>query len=394
MPSPAEVAIVARLPVLLAYGFLAALSFPGLVNLVEGASLALLTMLMSMPIWYETARARNSPFDAVSTRAIAVILGCTGFLILWSMLSIFSATAPIRASRYIATLIAASAIYLMVRSTVSRPRMTLFVDILAAGLAVSSLASLLGFEIGFLRTIIFRGTDRAAGFFKNPNQFGMAISTTVPAVMAMILAERERRWFRLTCLLLMLLGLVASGSKTNFLLSWGTMLAVLCGHAWIAYSGLRRYTMLALSVFGSLAFAGLGIVAISLINPRALGIMLEFFSGDGEVDSLVTRSYLRDYSVQQFLIDPIFGQGAGQRIDIFYRDADVSHSHNVLIDYMRNLGAPGIMVMGLMIITVSIVCIMTINRALRSGHRGNERAGAVPWTVPQLSELCSRKHVQ
>ena len=111
----------------------------------------------------------------------------------------------------------------------------------------------------------------------------------------------------------------------------------------------------------------IGIAAISFINPRALGIMLEFFSGEGEVDSLLTRSFLWDYSIEQFLADPVMGQGAGQRIDIFYREADVSHSHNVLVDYMRNLGAPGIMVMGTMLAAVSVVCLMTIFRSLRTG---------------------------
>ncbi len=96
-PSPAERAIVARIPVVLAFIFVAALPFPGLVDVVEGASLALVTMLAATPIWYEAARSRNSPFDALSTKAIAVVLACTGFLILWSLLSIFSATAPMRA---------------------------------------------------------------------------------------------------------------------------------------------------------------------------------------------------------------------------------------------------------------------------------------------------------
>ncbi len=359
-------AALVRLPVVLAIVFLVALPVPGLVNVLEGASLALLTMLISMPVWYEAARARASPFDEITSRATAVVLTCAGFLIFWSLLSTFGATAPERASRYIATLIAAFAIYFMVRSTVTRPRTVLFVDVLAAGLAVTSAVSLLGYEIGFLRDIIFRGTDRAAGFFKNPNQFGMAISTTVPAVMALLLGAPERRRFRIACLVLMLLGLVASGSKTNFLLAWGTLLAVLCGHAWIFYSGLRRYLMLALSVLGSVAFAGLGFVVIRQINPRALDIMLAFFSGGGEVDSLLTRSFLWVYSIDQFLADPILGQGAGQRIDIFYRDADVSHSHNVLLDYMRTLGAPGAMVMAVMIGTVSIICLMSILKALRS----------------------------
>lgn len=357
---------IAQLPIALACVFLASLPFPGFADLPAGVSFSLVTMLASLPVWYVAARARNTPFDPASTRAISIILASAGFLIIWALLSTFGADAPLRASRYIATLIAAFAVYFIVRGTVTRERIILYVDILTIGLAVTAIASLLAYNIDVLHQIIFRGTDRAAGFFKNPNQFGMAISTTMPAVMALILAERRRRGLRLMCLLLLLLGLVASGSKTNLLLAWGSILAVLCGYSIISHKGLHRVGMIALYLVGSVMFAGLGIAALTLLNPRALEIMAEFFSGEGKIDSLLTRSFLWGYSFDQFLTDPILGQGAGQKIDIFYREADVSHSHNVLLDYMRTLGAPGLMAVSVMISAVVMVCLLSIGRALRS----------------------------
>ncbi|MDZ4096381.1 MAG: O-antigen ligase family protein [Paracoccaceae bacterium] len=356
----------ARLPVVLASIFIVALPFPGIINLPAGASPALVTMLVSIPFWYEAARARNTPFDQIATRAISVILTSAGFLIIWSLLSTFGADAPLRASRHISTLIAAFAIYFLVRGTVTRAHLVFYVDVLATLLAATAAVSLLAFEINGLHEIIFRGTDRAAGFFKNPNQFGMAISTTVPAVMALFLAERQRRPLRALCLLMLLLGLVASGSKTNLLLAWASILAVLFGYSFITHSGARRMGMLMAYLFGSVVFAGLGIIALTLLNPRALGIMSEFFSGEGKIDSLMTRSFLWTYSLDQFLADPILGQGAGQRIDIFYREADVAHSHNVLLDYMRTLGAPGLLGVSIMIGAVMVVCLMSIGKALRS----------------------------
>jgi O-Antigen ligase len=367
-PQPTETLFFAQLPVILGLVFVCALPIPGLISLPEGASLALVTMLVSLPIWYWAAHARVTPFDLTATRAIAVVLACAGFLIFWSLLSIFGAVAPMRASRYLATLIAAFALYFLVRGTVTRLQIAHYVDALAVGLAATAAVSLLAYEVGGLHEIIFRGTDRAAGFFKNPNQFGMAISTTIPAVLALILSEERRRPLRAVCLILMLLGLVASGSKTNFLLAWASILAVVSCYSWIYNTGSRRVGMMVLSVAGNLVFAGLGIAALTLLNPRALAIMMEFFGGDGEVDSLLTRSYLWTYSVDQFLIDPVFGQGAGQRLDIFYREADVSHSHNVLLDYMRTLGAPGLIAVSVMIGTVVIVCLQTSVRALQSAR--------------------------
>ncbi|MEO8243760.1 MAG: O-antigen ligase family protein [bacterium] len=366
MPDPAETVLSTGMPFVLAVVFISALPFPGLFSVLEGASLALVTMLVSMLVWYAAARARNSPFDPTASLAIRVVMVCAGFLIVWSLLSTFGAAAPLRASRYIATLVAAFAIYFLVRSTVTRSRLTLYVDILAVGLAVTAAISLLAYEVHSLHSIIFKGTDRAAGFFKNPNQYGMAISTTMPAVMALLLAERQRRLLRLVCLVLMFLGLVASGSKTNFLLAWASVFGMVLSHSWIFNTGTRRVGMLVLSLAGSVILAGLGVVAINVLNPRALVIMAKFFSGDGEVDSLMTRGFLRAYSFDQFFADPIFGQGAGQRIDIFYREADVSHSHNVLLDYMRTLGAPGLLTVSVMICAVAIVCGVSIARALRS----------------------------
>lgn len=386
--APMPIVYPLQLPVALACTFLLALPFPGFADLPAGVSFALMTMLVASPVWFVAARARNTPFDLASTRAISIILSCAGFLIVWSLLSALGTPAPLRASRYIATLIAAFAVYFLVRSTVTRARIILYVDLLAAGLAATSAISLLAYQIDGLHEIIFRGTDRAAGFFKNPNQFGMAISTTIPAVMALLLADARRRPFRVACLSLMLLGLVASGSKTNLLLAWGAMLAVLCGHSLIYHTGGRRIAMLVLYLIGSLLIAGLGIFALSILNPRALVIMSEFFSGDGNVDSLMTRSFLWTYSFDQFMADPILGQGAGQRIDIFYREADVSHSHNVLIDYMRTLGAPG-----LLAVTVMIGAVVTINLLSMAGALRSKSGSPPPRLICLGLSLCCVNYV-
>ncbi len=364
-----------QISAVLAYVFMLTLPVPGLVNLPAGASLALVTMLLSIPVWYMAARARNTPFDPTATLAISIILPSAAFLIFWSFLSVFGAESPLRASRYITSLIAPFALYFMVRGTITRQRVILYVDVLTTVLAATAVMSLLAYKVDFLHQIIFQDTDRASGFFKNPNQFGMAISTTLPAVMALVLAERRRRRFRVACLLLLLLGLVASGSKTNLLLAWASTLVVLCGHSVIAHSGAKRFGMMALYLVGGLALAGLGAAALSLLNPRALGIMSEFLGSDGNINSLQTRSYLWAYSVDQFLNDPFFGEGAGQRINIFYREPEVSHSHNVLLDYMRTLGAPGLLGVSVMISAVVIVCLMSIGRTLRS------QSGAAPTRI-------------
>jgi O-antigen ligase len=344
--------------------FIAALPVPGLLELPGGASIAMLVMLLSTPIWFLYARARVSPYDPAASVAIGVILWTAGFLIVWSLFSVFDADTPLRASRYVMSIFGAFAVFFLVRSTISTSRTGLYVDIVVGGLAVTSVLSLLAYRIDFLHDIIFAGTDRAAGLFKNPNQFGMALSTTLPVVLALILASGKRRRYRTACLILMILGLLASGSKTNLLLALATTVATLCGHAIIAYKGPKRVGMLAIYLAGSTFVAIVGVGALALLNPRALAIMATFFGGEGEVTSLTTRSFLWTYSLDQFLADPFFGQGAGQRIDIFYREADVSHSHNVLVDYLRSLGAPGFFGVFAMIGAVVVMCVRSALAAL------------------------------
>ena len=364
---------------------LVVLPIPGLIDLPGGATIALLVMLAAAPVWYATARARISPFDPPATQAITIVLAAAGFLVFWSVLSAFGTDDPKRASRYVATLFAAFAFYFLVRGTITTKRLGVYVDILAVGLAATSLLSLLANEVGFLQRIIFDGSDRAAGFFKNPNQFGMAISTVLPAVTALALASRQRRKLRVLCLILMVLGLIASGSKTNLMLAWPTVLITLCGYAIIAFTGPKRVMMLAVCILGSIAAAAAGTLALALLKSRALAILTEFLGSAGEVDSLTTRSYLWRYSLDQFLADPILGQGAGQRIDIFYRAADVSHSHNVLLDYMRTLGTPGLAGMTLIIGSVVVLSLMSATTALRSA--GSAVAGRVICLGLSLSSL-------
>lgn len=351
---------------LLACVFLAALCFPGLLELPAGGSVALVWMLLSLPVWFEAARARRQSFDREACAATRVLLTSAGFLILWSLLSTFGTEAPLRASRYLATLVGAFALYFMIRGTITYGRLKLYLDIISVTLAFTCGLSIIGYSVDSLNELIFRGSDRAAGFFKNPNQFGMVISTVLPAMAALLIADRTHSYIRGACLLLLLLGLVASGSKTNLLISTGSFLCLLCAHSMIAYSGAKRIAMLGISIMTSGLLVAIGVAVLASLNPRALDILSAFLSQEGEVDSLMTRSFLWAYSLDQFLDHPLFGQGAGQQIDVFYRQADVSHSHNVLLDYARSLGAPGVLGIVVVLGAVLVVSASSLWTALRT----------------------------
>lgn len=365
----------ATVPTRFGYLFLILLCFPGLGELPGGISLALLAMLAFMPSWLNAACSRHRlVFDGIGRAGAAAILACMGFLIFWSIVSVLNAAEPFRAGRYIASQLAAFAIFAMVAGTVTEARLRTYLTVACVTLAFTCLVSFFGYYEPHLRAIIFMDSDRASGFFKNPNQFGMVLSTLFPVATAFLLVDRRKRPLWLVCWLLLLLGLVACGSKTNLLISSLNLVLMLCAYSFVAYTGAKRVLMIALSIVATLLLVLGGALLLSLFNPRALRIMLTFLSQDGEVASLVSRDQLWKYSFQQFLLDPVTGQGAGQPINIFFREESVPHSHNVLLDYLRTLGAPGFLMMLTVLGTAACLSVMTLARAVRAtgaarGHR-------------------------
>lgn len=347
--------------------FVFLMCFPSLPELPGGTSLALLLMFACLPAWYHAAKVRAKPLpDPLGTRACVVILGCLALLIPWSLISVFDATWPFRSGRYLASQAAGIVIFLLVLGTATARRTRVYVDVACAGLAITSALSFVGYVHPGLQEAIFRGSDRASGFFKNPNQYGMAISTLLPVLTALILATRQRRRARILCWILLLLGLVACGSKTNLMISSATILGTLLAFSMIAYSGAKRVYMALASLLGCLALTGTVTALLMTFNPRALRLMLTFFAQDKELASLASRDQLWQNSIDEFLADPILGQGAGQPISIFAHNEFVPHSHNILLDYLRTLGAPGFVAMLALLGAALLLCGHTLLRAARA----------------------------
>ena len=163
---------------------------------------------------------------------------------------------------------------------------------------------------------------------------------------------------------LLLFGLIASGSKTNLMLSSITFVLMLCMFSVVAFKGPKRIYMVGLSIVAAVLLVVGGAVLLSLFNPRALRLLTTFLEQDDEVKSLIGRQQLWQYSFDQFTANPIRGEGAGQLIS--YGRHQAPHSHNVLLDYLRTLGAPGFF--GLLIIlgTATWMSVATAIEALRA----------------------------
>lgn len=355
-----------RFAFLLGCGFFVLLSFPGVGGLPSGMTGAHALMFASLPFWFAASvRRRALVLDQTAALGAGLILVCLAFLVGWAFLSAMVSNTPLRTGRPIVALLSGISCFFLVTGTVTHRRLNVFVDVLCLTLALTCLISVAAFYLPPLQNAVFNGTDRASGYFKNPNQFGMAISVILPVAVACLLGQRERRLLWLGCLAALLLGLVLSGSKTNLMISSATLIFVLGAFSMIAQTGMKRVRMLVLSFLVTAALPLLNIALLWIYNPRALSLFTVLLSEQEELHSLTTRSEIWRRSIEEFLHSPVFGQGAGHPIDIFYADQLVTHSHNVLLDYLRTMGAPGFFGFLIVVLAVLFLSLSSIRLAFK-----------------------------
>lgn len=352
----------AQLATWLALAFFFLLSFPVLVDLPAGVSPGQILMLASFPVWFiASLRRGGAVFDDTGRFAAAAVLLCSGLLIFWAIVSAFHVDIPFRAARPSVSLLTAFALFFAMVGTVTRDRLLNYSTVLCVALTLTCIVTLLAFAVPPLQPIIFQEKDRAFGFFKNPNQYGIAISTVLPLAVAMLFAMRQRRLLWLVCVMFLGLGLIAAGSKANLLVSAITVPSCLILFSMIAYSGQQRVLMVLLTVGGCLVTGALFVIVLSIMNPRALSVLGTFVLEGEATSSVVTRSEIWAESIAIFRANPILGAGAGQPIH------GVTHSHNVILDYARTLGVPGVVLVSAKLLTILAVSASSILLALRAG---------------------------
>ena len=345
----------------LAAVYCALLAFPAVIDLPGGVSPGQILMIGSLPIWWIAFLSRQGRvFDATARRGAAVVLSCSAFLILWAILSAFEVDIPFRAARPALSLATAFAMYFMVIGCATPGRLRLLCRILCWSLAVTGVITIVAMVEPNVYALIYQDKDRAYGFFKNPNQYGIALSTTLPVAIALLFAERGRRVRWAICVGILGVALMASGSKANLLITALVVPGLLVLATIIRFQGPERVIMLMMTAVGCIV-AGSGLVlALSIVNPRALSILSDVVVDGDATGSIVSRGVIWAESLDLMRASPLFGVGAGQPIE------GLSHSHNVLIDYGRTLGIPGLVFVTGMIVAICVVCALSATHAVTS----------------------------
>ena len=340
-----------------------ALAAADFLALPGGASVGQVMLLLGLPFWVNALFARRHVqlFDANGGTAVTIILTCVTAL---TLLALFSATYtdyPMRVGRTVTTMLAAVAMFTFLAGTLTRARIAPLIATLGGALAFVSLMSTAAYFLPDLREFFFLQTDRSSGTFKNPNQYGIAISTVLPVTLGLFLASKGMlRLFCLACIIAMVMGLFVSGSKANLLLLGlsMTMFALIMGA--ISFRGVER-TFVIFSLLIGLALTLIAAIAVlQILNPRALFLINVFFDPNQSVPSLVSRRFIWDLSIEAFMLNPWLGEGAGQQIRIKPDGEVISHSHNIFLDAARTLGAAGLVFMSLVIVTVVTMLVTTV----------------------------------
>ncbi len=352
---------------------LAAADFLGLPG---GASVGQLMLLAGLPFWANALLARQAPlFDPNGKAAVAVILTCCTALAGLAFFSATYAAEPLRVARVVLTMLAALAMFTFLAGTLTRSRVLPLIATLAGAISVIAILTILAVLIEPFREIVFGGSaDRSSGTFKNPNQFGIVISTVFPVTLGLLVAARGRlRLFAFVCLALLLVGLLFSGSKANLLLTSASATVFVLVMSTLTFKGVERTLAIFMALIGIVIMAILGILLLQAFNPRALMLITVFFSPDQSLPSLDSRRDLWDISIATFLANPWSGEGAGQFILEKIDGTVISHSHNLFIDFARTLGAPGLVFIFVLIVTVVLSLVSTVlglfARTLSTGRK-------------------------
>jgi len=124
---------------------------------------------------------------------------------------------------------------------------------------------------------------------------------------------------------------------------------------------------------------GLLILVLGYLNPTALALITSFLQDVNSPHSIQSRGELWSQSLQDLTDHPLIGTGAGQTLEMPNSLLpNVSHSHNVVIDYARTLGVPGLILITFQILIILAVCASTTLKALNATtSRWNDRILAV-----------------
>ncbi len=334
------------------------------VALPLGATAGQVFLLVGLPLWLNAQIAReNSLFDVPARKVIFLVLYAATILLVLSLLSALHSNEPQRIGRVAISALAGIAIYFYFAGTLTASRLRKLCFALVTAMAVVAIISVAGTVFSPLHDLIYQGTDRAHGTFKNPNQYGIVTSSIAPLAAGLCVVQKGwGRLFAAVFLLLILTGLLLSGSKTNLLLTSISISLFALAIVVMSFRGRKLFLMLFLATALLAVAIVLGATILQALNPRAFQLLANLFTSQQELHSVQSRQLLWNYSMEMIALNPLTGVGAGTAIEIVAVESSISHSHNIFLDYGRTLGIPGMVAVTVIWCTAMCTAFLTLAR--------------------------------
>ncbi|MGH2458715.1 MAG: O-antigen ligase family protein, partial [Chloroflexota bacterium] len=229
---------------------------------------------------------------------------------------------------------------------VTRVRSRRGIYLLALALVVAGVViSLVGFWQYATDQRIITAEDslrRIRAFYGSPNNLGLFLGRALPMAVGLGLwAKRGRGWLAIAAL--------AMAVALLLTFSVGAWVAVAISLVLIAALRGRAAFKLALG----LGIAGLVAFGVAALKIPRIGSHVDLRAGTSLERLLVWQSALRmlaEHAVRGIGLDNfLYYYQHGYRLPAAWLEPDLSHPHNVLLDFWLSLGLPGILLFGLLI---------------------------------------------
>ena len=210
------------------------------------------------------------------------------------------------------------------------------------------------------------GARRLVSVYGSPNNAALFLGRCLPFALAWALPGTHgiRRWLALVLVVLLLLALALTQSAGALFLGLPLSLAAMLLLAW------RRRALLPL--LGLAAAGALGIAIAPVISPR-FARLLDLGSG-----TIHVRLQLWQSSLAMLRDDPLRGLGLDQFLYAYrntwilpdaWREPNLSHPHNILLDFWLRLGLAGPLLLTALLLTFW----RSVLRAFRSASSHGSR---------------------
>lgn len=298
-------------------------------------------------------------------------LGCVSVALVFAALSTIHSSEPMRAFRVMLPMLYGLGAMIALPRLAESQNRRLAYAMLAAG-AIVLFVGILAAQVPSLRHLVI-DDYRFKGFFDNANQLSLCIILVLPLSLALFFTTRRPlvRALCLTATLVLFYGLVVTGAKTALAIGFVTAGLVVIYHSVDNDQLWKTVTRLAIALAVLAVAVPATLWLINWASPVAYEKIVKVLTqGITEYDSIYTRKMLWEESWRLGMENPWVGSGAGTRVVSVTKTFNVTHSHNVVLDYFRGTGVFGGLSMLVLLLTVTTRAAAFYTSTL---HKGGDR---------------------